>query len=96
MVPVAQHPEIEEEIGLDTTVGPPWVTILWNCACHTFEEVARQLMKAIGCSYDEGMAIAWKVHNSGKATVRVGPKGECERVGRILTEIGLKVTVAEA
>jgi hypothetical protein len=53
-------------------------------------------VKAISCSYDDGMAIAGRVHNDGKAVVRVGPKSECERVGRILAEIGLRVTVAES
>ena len=79
-----------------TALQPPWITILWNCDCHTFEQVAHQLVKAIGCSYDDGMAIAGRVHNDGKAVVRVGPKSECERVGRILAEIGLRVTVAES
>ncbi|HZS33095.1 MAG TPA: ATP-dependent Clp protease adaptor ClpS, partial [Methylomirabilota bacterium] len=74
----------------------PWVTILWNCDCHTFEQVARQLMKAIGCSYDDGMAIAWRVHHDGRAVVRAGSRDDCERVARILAEIGLRVSVAES
>jgi ATP-dependent Clp protease adaptor protein ClpS len=90
------RPVTEEETGTATTTEPPWMTILWNCDCHTFEQVARQLMKAIACSYDEGMAIAGRVHNDGKAVVRVGAKGECERVGRILAEIGLRVSVVES
>jgi ATP-dependent Clp protease adaptor protein ClpS len=89
------EPVLEEEPGAAVRVEPPWVTILWNCDCHTFEQVARQLVKAIRCSYDEGMAIAWRVHNDGKAVVRAGPRDECERVARILGEIGLRVTVAE-
>jgi ATP-dependent Clp protease adapter protein ClpS len=90
------RPVVEEETGTATTVEPPWITILWNCDCHTFEQVARQLMKAIACSYDEGMAIAGRVHKNGSAVVRVGAKTECERVGRILAEIGLRVSVAES
>jgi ATP-dependent Clp protease adaptor protein ClpS len=90
------RPVTEEETGTVTTTEPPWMTILWNCDCHTFEQVARQLMKAIACSYDEGMAIAGRVHNDGKAVVRVGTKGDCERVGRILAEIGLRVSVVES
>ena len=53
-------------------------------------------MKAISCSYDEGMAIAWRVHSEGRAVVRIGPRTECERVGRILSDIGLRVTVVES
>jgi ATP-dependent Clp protease adaptor protein ClpS len=90
------RPAVEQETENVTAVEPPWITILWNCDCHTFEQVARQLMKAIACSYDEGMAIADRVHNDGKAVVRVGAKSECERVGRILAEIGLRVSVAES
>jgi ATP-dependent Clp protease adapter protein ClpS len=90
------RPVVEEEVDDATALQPPWITILWNCDCHTFEQVASQLVKAIGCSYDDGMAIAGRVHNDGKAVVRVGPKSECERVGRILAEIGLRVTVAES
>ena len=90
------HPTVEQEVENVTAVEPPWVTILWNCDCHTFEQVARQLVKAIACSYDDGMAIAGRVHNDGKAVVRVGAKTECERVGRVLAEIGLRVTVAES
>jgi ATP-dependent Clp protease adaptor protein ClpS len=86
----------EEETGREVELPPPWLTVLWNCDCHTFDDVAAQLVKAIGCSWDEGMAIAWRVHNDGKAVVRVGPRAECERVGRVLGEIGLRATVAPA
>lgn len=79
-----------------TALAPPWLTVLWNCDCHSFEQVAVQLMKAIACSHDEGMRIAGQVHNDGKAVVRVGPRPECERVAGILAEIGLRVVVAEA
>ena len=94
--PSETRPVTEEETGTATATEPPWITILWNCNCHTFEQVARQLMKAIACSYDEGMAIAGRVHNDGKAVVRVGTKDDCERVGRILAEIGLRVSVVES
>lgn len=87
---------VAEETGERTGLTPPWLTILWNCDCHSFEQVARQLVKAIGCSHDDAMGIAWRVHNEGKAVVRVAPRSECERVARILGEIGLQVTVAEA
>ena len=88
-------PVTEEVGGPEVAISPPWVTILWNCDCHTFEDVARQLTRAISCSYDEGMAIAGRVHNDGKAVVRVAARSECERVAGILRAIGLKVTVAE-
>jgi ATP-dependent Clp protease adapter protein ClpS len=72
------------------------MTILHNCNCHTFEEVVRQLMKAIGCSEGEGWEIAWQVHNTGKAVVKVGSEEECVKAGNILAEIGLNVTVIQS
>ena len=53
-------------------------------------------MKAIGCSESEGWEIAWQVHNTGKAVVKVGPEPECVRVGNILASIGLVVTVVQS
>jgi ATP-dependent Clp protease adaptor protein ClpS len=86
-----------EETEISEVAGaPPWLTILHNCDCHTFEQVVKQLMKAIACSEDEGWRIAWQVHNTGKAVVRIGPEAECVRVGNILAAIGLVVTVVQS
>lgn len=89
-------PEIEAEQGEETALAPPWITILHNCDCHTFEDVVKQLMKAIACSEEKGWEIAWEVHNTGKAVVKVGPETECVRVGNILASIGLIVTVTQS
>ena len=95
-LPTGPSTETEEREGEDTALAPPWMTILHNCDCHTFEEVVRQLMKAIACSEDQGWQIAWQVHNTGKAVVKVGPEPECVRVGNILAAIGLVVTVLQS
>jgi ATP-dependent Clp protease adaptor protein ClpS len=89
-------PEVEAEQVEETALAPPWITILYNCDCHTFEDVVKQLMKAIGCSEDRGWEIAWEVHNTGKSVVKVGPETECVRVGNILAAIGLVVTVTQS
>jgi ATP-dependent Clp protease adapter protein ClpS len=80
----------------ETAVAPPWMTILHNCDCHTFEEVVKQLMKAIACSEERGWELAWQVHNTGKAVVKVGAETECVRVGNVLASIGLVVTVTQS
>lgn len=89
-------PEVEAEEGEEVALAPPWITILHNCDCHTFEDVVKQLMKAIGCSEERGWEIAWEVHNTGKAVVKVGPETECVRVGNVLASIGLVVTVTQS
>src|SRR6266568_3304303 len=89
-------PEVEEIEEVDVALAPPWITILHNCDCHTFEDVVKQLIKAIACSEDRAWEIAWEVHNTGKSVVKVGPETECVRVGNILGAIGLIVTVAQS
>jgi ATP-dependent Clp protease adaptor protein ClpS len=88
--------DVEEIERTDEAAAPPWLTILHNCDCHTFEQVVRQLMKAIACSESRGWEIAWEVHNTGKAVVKVGPERECVRVGNVLAAIGLVVTVVQS
>ncbi len=91
-----ETPEAQEIDRAETAMAPPWMTILHNCDCHTFEDVVRQLMKAIACSEQRGWELAWEVHNSGKAVVKVGPEAECVRVGNVLASIGLVVTVLQS
>src|SRR5437773_11828420 len=86
--------EVEEITGAE--VSPPCMTILHNCDCHTFEQVVKQLQKAIACSEAEGWDIAWQVHNTGKAVVKIAAEAECVRVGNILASIGLVVTVVQS
>ena len=89
-------PEVDEAEETEVALAPPWITILHNCDCHTFEDVVKQLIKAIACSEDRAWEIAWEVHNTGKAVVKVGPEAECVRVGNILAATGLIVTVTQS
>ena len=75
--------------------GIPWKTILFNCNCHTFDQVASQLTKAIRVSHDQGMAMASVVHNTGSAVVYVGHRERCEAVAMVLEAIGLRTKVAQ-
>ena len=72
-----------------------WKTILFNCDCHTFHEVAIQLVKAIGCTYGRGKQLANVVHHTGCAIVFSGPRERCEAVAGILEEIGLLARVED-
>src|SRR5262249_49498849 len=91
-----ETPEVEDLESTDVAVSPPWMTILHNCDCHTFDQVVKQLMKAIACTEERGWWRAWQVHNAGKAVVKVASETECVRVGNILAAIGLIVTVTQS
>lgn len=86
--------EKEETLTVDSTgVTFPARVILFNDDIHTFEEVALQLVKAIHCTYDKGLDIAWEVHTKGKACVYEGDISECLRVSAILEEIALHTQI---
>src|SRR5205807_2663413 len=89
--PESDVAEVDQE-----AVAPPWMTILHNCDCHTFEQVVKQLQKAIGCSEAKGWELAWQVHNTGKAVVRVGAEGSTPTRGFRLAALGLVLVVLAA
>ena len=70
-------------------------TILFNCNCHSFDEVETQLIKAIHCSLSRAREIAWEVHTKGCAVVYTGHKERCEAVAMVLEDIRLIVKVSE-
>jgi ATP-dependent Clp protease adaptor protein ClpS len=83
------HPEETEEIA---TTEPAKV-ILFNDEVHTFDEVITQLIKATGCSQSKAEALAFEVHNNGKAVVFSGEMRRCVEVSGILEEIDLMTQI---
>jgi ATP-dependent Clp protease adapter protein ClpS len=86
-------PKITDRTGGRTGYG--WKVVLWNCNCHSFDDVIRALMVAIRCSPQRGFEFAYSIHNSGKAIVYEGHKERCEAVSEILTSKGLRVTMEQ-
>lgn len=92
---VIQIPRKQKSPTDGATRGLPWNTILFNCNCHTFDDVAKQLMKAIRVSYERGLEIAGVIHHAGKAVVYTGPRERCEAVAMVLEDIRLIVKVSQ-
>ena len=85
-------PEEAEDIG--TGGGEGSKVFLFNCDCHTFEDVITQLIIAVpGMTRPLAEETAWRVHTTGLAEVYRGGAPECERVAKILGETGLIVQV---
>lgn len=80
--------------GVDIT--GPWIVILYNCDCHTFDEVIEILQIATGCPVDAAEHMAWRVHTEGRAIVFSGTQEECERVCNIIASIRLQVEIDRA
>ncbi len=87
-------PAVKEDEDIGTGGGEGHRVFLFNCECHTFDQVIAQLCKAVpGMTEPEAKEIAWRVHTQGLAEVYKGGLPECERVAKILAEIGLIVQV---
>ena len=80
--------------GLEIT--GPWVVILYNCDCHTFDDVIYILCIATGCTVDDAEALAQRVDRDGRAIVFDGTQEECERVAGIIASIKLQVETDRA
>lgn len=83
--------EILERAGLPADTDGPWVVILYNCDCHTFDEVISQLQLATGCSAQRAAEIAVEAHVRGRAIAFTGEFAEAERVAAVLRSIRLQV-----
>lgn len=77
-------------------INGPWVVILYNDDWHTFDDVIEILQKATGCSVEEGLQIALRVHVEGRAICFSGTQEECERVAKIIASIRLQVETDRA
>ena len=70
--------------------GKPWNVIVLNDDHNTFDGVAFALARTIpGVDYDKGLAIADRIHNSGRAVVWTGHKELAELYWEKLKGFGL-------
>ena len=89
-------PEDWEMVDRSEQVDHPFVVILYNCNCHTFDEVILQMQKATGCTHERAQQVAYEVHNSGRAIAFSGSLETCEKVASILRQIKLQVETDRA
>lgn len=85
-----------EDIREGADIGGPWIVILYNCDCHTFDDVESILQKATGCSKEKAEAIAWEVHTKGRSICFSGTQEACDRVARIIASVRLQVETDRA
>jgi ATP-dependent Clp protease adaptor protein ClpS len=89
-------PDLNKELNQTPDIEGPCIVILYNCDCHTFDEVIVQLQKATGCSIEKASAIAEEAHVVGRAIAYSGEVEECERVAAVLRSIRLQVETDRA
>lgn len=91
-----QTAPIEREQRTPPDLERPFIVVLYNCECHTFDDVIVQLQKATGCTLEKAEALAVEVDSTGRAIVYAGTADECERVANVLRQIRLQVETDRA
>jgi ATP-dependent Clp protease adaptor protein ClpS len=80
----------------ESLAGKPWKVIVLNDNHNTFDGVAFALARTIpGVDYDKGLAIADRIHNSGRAVVWSGHKELAELYWEKLKGFGLTMAPLE-
>ncbi|HET8751808.1 MAG TPA: ATP-dependent Clp protease adaptor ClpS [Gaiellaceae bacterium] len=82
--------------GENSGLGRPWLVIVLNDDHNTFEGVAFALSTVIpSVSYDDGMRLASRIHNSGQAVVWSGLREQAELYWEQLNGQGLTMAPLE-
>ena len=77
-------------------LGDNWRVIVLNDNHNTFEGVAFALSSTLpGVTYDDGMAMANTIHNSGRAIVWTGAREPAELYWEQLRDAGLTMAPLE-
>ena len=72
-----------------------WQVVLFNCDCHSFEQVEAVLIKAVRCSLSQARAYSWEIHSKGSSVVYRGAREHCEAAADVIGAIGLQVKVCQ-
>ncbi|SEH15598.1 ATP-dependent Clp protease adaptor ClpS [Thermoleophilum album] len=82
--------------GPGSGIDDNWHVVVLNDDHNTFDGVARALSRVLpGVSYERGMALAHKIHNTGRATVWSGPREPAELYWEQLRAAGLTMAPLE-
>ena len=76
--------KVLDQVDTTTLFGHPHSVVLFNDDVHSFDEVIRQIIKALQCGTDKASAIAMEAHASGQAIAFTGSLERCEHVESIL------------
>jgi ATP-dependent Clp protease adaptor protein ClpS len=85
---------IDQDSG--TGLGPPWRVIVLNDNHNTFDGVAFALARTLpGVDFERGMAMANRIHSTGRATVWTGHQEAAELYWTQLDAYGLTMAPLE-
>lgn len=89
-------PKERIERGTGSGVGDAWRVVVLNDNHNTFDGVAFALSSVLpGVSFDRGMTLANRIHNTGQAIVWSGHREQAELYWQQLNDFGLTMAPLE-
>lgn len=98
MAAVVTPPQRKERTsrGGGSGLGTPWNVIVLNDSHNTFDGVATALSRVLpGVSFDQGLLLADRIHNTGQAIVWTGHRELAELYWSGLRDSGLTMAPLE-
>lgn len=87
-------PELAEEQSIGTGDGLEARVIVYNCNCHTYQQVIQLFCEAIpGMNPTKAFELAWRIDHEGSAMVYEGERKTAEGIAKHLAAGGLRVSV---
>jgi ATP-dependent Clp protease adaptor protein ClpS len=87
-------PETIEDQSTGTGDGLEARVVVYNCNCHTYQQVIALFCQAIpGMNPSKAFELAWRIDHQGSAVVFTGEPKTAENIARKLAEGGLRVAV---
>ncbi len=91
---VIATPEVIEKESIGTGGGLEGRVILFNCDCHSYDDVIDLLCKSIPAMIpSRAFELAWTIDNAGQAEVFSGEIDSCNEIAASLGAGGLRVQV---
>jgi len=93
-LPTAPIPQTVEESSTLTGDDLEARVIVYNCDCHTYQQVIDLLCRAVPkMTPTHAFELAYRIDHTGSAAVYEGPLPTCEQIAAILADGGLRVAV---
>lgn len=87
-------PDIAEEIQTGSGTGFESRVVVYNCDCHTYQQVIELFCRCIpGMTSTKAFELAYRIDHDGEAIVFTGSTDQAENIGAKLAGGGLKVAV---
>ncbi len=87
-------PDITEEIDTGSADGFESRVIVYNCNCHTYQQVIDLFCRCIpGMTSSKAFELAYRIDHEGEAMVFAGETKQAEEVAGKLAGGGLRVSV---